>query len=612
MSTSSVPGAEHDRHRPAESTDGWRHRLRSVVGLEPLRPDRPTHGVEVLHSVEPEVPPTTGFDAAVLRRIRRLGATGTILMGVAALGAGALPVLQNPVQGLRVLGLPARMPSVSLAVAITGTALLVIAWLMLGRFTVGTEADGRPRHRMTVRQFHHAFFLWVTPLIFVPPMFSKDVYSYLAQSEIAVRGLDPYAVGPAGALGVDHVLTRTVPTIWRETPAPYGPLFVWLGEGIGRVVGDNIVAGVLLHRLLALCGVALAVWALPRLARRCGVSAVSALWLGVANPLVILHLVAGIHNEALMLGLALTGMEVCLSALDRVGVLPSGRAGPWTPGTIALLVAGAAVISLSAAIKIPSLLTLGFVGVALARKLGGSLRDLVVSAVALATIAGTVMVGVSLASGLGIGWTATLGTANAVRSWMSLPTLLGLAAGQGGVLLGLGDHTTAVLSLTRPIAAAVAGFIVIRMLMAVLVDRLDPVGALGVSLGFVVLLFPVVQPWYLLWAVMPLAAWATRPVFRIPTIAVSAIVGMILMPNGGEYPPWVIVQAALACIAAVTIIALSTRRLLPWPSLPPGRSRSQATASVAAESEDRAGREGTPGDPGPTDLRIPSSREPRS
>jgi len=36
----------------------------------------------------------------------------------------------------------------------------------------------------------------------------------------------------------------------------------------------------------------------PALRRR----EVSALWLGAANPLLIMHLVAGIHNEALMLG----------------------------------------------------------------------------------------------------------------------------------------------------------------------------------------------------------------------------------------------------------------------------------------------------------------------
>ena len=86
------------------------------------------------------------------------------------------------------------------------------------------------------------------------------------------------------------------------------------------------------------------------------------------------------------------------------------------------------------------------------------------------------------------------------------------------------------------------------MLVAVLVGRIHPVGALGVSLGALVLLFPVVQPWYLLWAVIPLAAWATRPVFRIPAIAFSSVVSVIVMPNGGEYQPFIIVQAAIATI----------------------------------------------------------------
>src|SRR5690606_40441806 len=90
---------------------------------------------------------------------------------------------------------------------------------------------------------------------------------------------------------------------------------------------------------------------------------------------------------------------------------------------------------------------------------------------------------VSWGSGLGLGWTQTLGTATEVRSWMSIPTLLGMGTGLGGVLLGLGDHTTAVLSITRPIAALVAAFVTVRMLLAVLTGRIHPVGALGVSLG---------------------------------------------------------------------------------------------------------------------------------
>ena len=83
----------------------------------------------------------------------------------------------------------------------------------------------------------------------------------------------------------------------------------------------------LCHRLVVLLGVGLIVWATPRLARRCGVAEVSALWLGAANPLLIMHLVAGIHNEALMLGLMLAGTEFALRGIDAGGRLlpPTAR-----------------------------------------------------------------------------------------------------------------------------------------------------------------------------------------------------------------------------------------------------------------------------------------------
>ncbi len=125
-----------------------------------------------------------------------------------------------------------------------------------------------------------------------------------------------------------------------------------------------------------------------------------------------------------------------------------------------------------------------------------------------------VMALIGWVSGLGFGWLFTLGTANVVRSWMSPPTLLALGTGQVGILLGLGDHTTAVLSLTRAMGVLIIAITVSWLLLAVLRGRLHPVGGLGVALGATVLLFPVVQPWYLLWAIIPLAAWATRP--RIP------------------------------------------------------------------------------------------------
>nr|WP_238220976.1 polyprenol phosphomannose-dependent alpha 1,6 mannosyltransferase MptB [Tsukamurella pulmonis] len=535
-----------------------------------------------LHTDEQQYPDLNAQEKRTVRRIATFGGVGAVLIAFGALGVGSFPVVQNPIAGRRLLGLMFRMQSTALTVTMVGTAMLMIAWVLLRRYTIGylnpnAHAEPAPPRRLTRRGFDRILALWVLPFLFAPPMFSKDVYSYLAQSEITARGLDPYKIGPAAALGIDHVFTRSVPNIWRDTPAPYGPLFLYMGRGITWLTGENVVAGVVLHRVLALAGVAMIVWALPRIARRCGVNEVAALWLGAANPLVIFHLIAGIHNEALMLGMMLVGIEWALRAIDSGLPFLTGFVPTRTGG---LLTAGAAMIALSGLIKITSVLALGFIGMALARRLGGSfpniggrLRDwrtalaewrpnvgrtliaLAISAGFLGVVLVVVVVVVCQATGLGYGWldAGTLGTANKVRSWLSIPTVLGLGTGQVGVLLGLGDHTTAILAITRPIAAALAAVIVLRMLIATLSGRIHPVGSLGISMAALVLLFPVVQPWYLLWAIVPLAAWATAPGFRLAAVIVSSVISVMLMPNGGEIEPYVIAKAGMATVVIVAL-----------------------------------------------------------
>jgi alpha-1,6-mannosyltransferase len=531
--------------------------------------------------------PLNDVDLVALRRTRLFGATGTVLMGIGALGAGARPVVQDPTFGVRLLNLPSRIQTVSLTMTTTGAVMMALAWLMLGRYALGSR-------RMSRGELDRTLLLWVLPLLVAPPMYSKDVYSYLAQSQISMLGMDPYRTGPARALGLDHVFTLSVPSLWRDTPAPYGPLFLWIGRGISALTGKNIVAAVLCHRLVVLAGVGLIVWATPRLARRCGVAEVSALWLGAANPLLIMHLVAGIHNEALMLGLMLTGTEFALRGVDSPQLLPrkpaaatmrapqgpergvppragesrSIRSGPeWKP--LGMLLAGVVLITLSSQVKLPSLLALGFVAMALACRCGGNLREFVLVGGAMAGLSLAVMAAVGWASGLGFGWLYTLGTANVVRSWMSPPTLLALGTGQVGILLGLGDHTTAVLSLTRGIGVLIIAVMVCWLLLAVLRGRLHPVGGLGVALGVTVLLFPVVQPWYLLWAIIPLAAWATRPGFRIAAIAVTIVVGVFgPTANGDRFALFQILDATLASTMIVALVIALTYRRPPWRGLP--------------------------------------------
>src|SRR6185437_2209890 len=373
-----------------------------------------------------------------------------------------------------------------------------------------------------------------------------------------------------------HVFTLSVPSLWRETPAPYGPLFLWIGRGISALTGENIVAAVLCHRLVVLVGVGLIVWATPRLARRCGVAEVTALWLGAANPLLIMHLVAGIHNEAPMMGLMLTGTEFALRGVDSARPLwprpwprASGARADWAP--LGMLLAGAVLIVLSSQIKLTSLLALGFVTMALAQRYGGGFKPFVLTGALMTGLSLAVMAAVGSASRLGFGWIYTLGTANVVRSWMSPPTLIALGTGQVGILLGLGDHTTAVLSLTRGIGVLIIAVLVAWLLMAVLRGRLHPVGGLGVALGGCVLLFPVVQPWYLLWAIIPLAAWATRPGFRIAVIVVTIVIGVFgPTANGDRFALFQIVDATVASTVVVLLLIAVTYDRLPWRPLPDG------------------------------------------
>ncbi len=497
--------------------------------------------------------PLNDAELIALRRTRLFGATGTVLMAIGALGVGARPVVQDPTFGVRLLNLPSRIQTVSLTMTTTGAVMMTLAWLMLGRFALGER-------RMTRSQLDRTLLLWVLPLLIAPPMYSRDVYSYLAQSEIAINGLDPYKVGPATGLGLDHVFTLSVPTMWRETPAPYGPLFLWIGQGHFGADGRE-------HRLrgavppaggAARCRphrVGGAAAGAP-LRRRRGQRAVA----GGGQPAAD-HASGGGHPQrgadarADARGHGVRAAR-CVrrqpAAAETVGLAAiSRRMGPLaTDGDAdARRRADHAVLTGQAAGAAGRGLRRDGPGVSLGRHLQG-LRHR--GRIADRGIGGGDG-GDRLGQRAGFGWLFTLGTANVVRSWMSLPTLLALGTGQVGILLGLGDHTTAVLGLTRGIGVFIIAILVTWLLLAVLRGRLHPVGGLGVALGMTVLLFPVVQPWYVLWAVIPLAAWATRRSFRTTAIVVTLVVGIFGPTANGDR--FTVFQILLATAASTVIVA---------------------------------------------------------
>jgi alpha-1,6-mannosyltransferase len=277
-----------------------------------------------------------------------------------------------------------------------------------------------------------------------------------------------------------------------------------------------------------------------------------------------------------MLGLMLAGTEFALRGVYAdTRLLPKPLAWPqsrdewarWRPLT--MLVLGVVLITLSSQVKLPGLLAVGFVAMALACRWGGTFKAFLISGGSLTAVSVAVMAVIGWASGLGFGWLFTLGTANVVRSWLSLPTLLALGTGQVGILLGLGDHTTAVLGLTRAIGVISIAIVVTWLLMAVLRGLLHPVGGLGVALGMTVLLFPVVQPWYVLWAVIPLASWATRRSFRTTAIVVTLVVGIFgPTANGDRFTVFQILLATAASTVIVLLLIAITYYRLPWRKMP--------------------------------------------
>ncbi len=188
---------------------------------------------------------------------------------------------------------------------LVGTVLLVGAWWSL--------RGGAP----STRWAYVTAGLWALPLLVAPPLGSRDVYSYACQGWTYAHGVDPYTVGVAAA-GCPWV--DTVAPIWRDTPAPYGPVFVLLAAlavGLGGGLTGTIVA----LRVIAVAGLLLAAFCLPGLARAAGVPSRRAAWLALAGPLVGVHLVAGAHNDAVMLGLLLCGLLIVVRRPGRLAAL---------------------------------------------------------------------------------------------------------------------------------------------------------------------------------------------------------------------------------------------------------------------------------------------------
>jgi alpha-1,6-mannosyltransferase len=461
-----------------------------------------------------------------------LGFLGAALIAIGGVGAGSTrqrdPLLESAHLSWLRFGHGVVVSSVLLWL---GVGLILAAWLWLGRRLI----DGRGVSEYTMVA---STGFWLAPLMCSVPLFSRDAYSYLAQGALLRDGFDPYAVGP---IENPNPLLDDVSSVWTTTPAPYGPAFILIAKFVTLIAGDNVVSGTILLRLCMLPGLALLIWAAPRVARHVGASGPVALWICVLNPLVIVHLMGGVHNEMLMIGLMMAGIALTFSRHH---------------------ISGAALIAVAVAIKATAMLALPFMVWVWMRHLPGNrLRAFAIASAASIATLGVVFAVLSGLAGVGLGWLTALAGSARVINWLTIPTAVAnLANAIGGAFLPVNFY--GVLDATRLI-----GMIVIAVTLPLLwwrfrqTDR-EALQGITWAMVVVVLFAPAALPWYYTW---PLAVASSLAQSR-PAIALiagfSTWIMVIFKPDGahGMYS-WLHVLLATACaVAAWSWI----RRETPW------------------------------------------------
>lgn len=361
---------------------------------------------------------------ACLPRSGVLGFLATLTLALGSFGGGAIRYRGGVLDslGLEFLsyGHGAAFSNVSVWL---GILLLCFAWVVLAHRQVFSNSPA------SLRDLRRTLWLWILPLIVAAPVLSRDVYSYLMQGAMLRDGFDPYREGAAVNPGP---FLLEVSHDWRNTTTPYGPLHLGIGDLITRLVGDNVTLGVFCYKILSICGFAAIAWTIPRIAQELGAQPQLALWLGVMNPVMILHMIAGMHNESIMVGLVSVGILLTLRRHFFSGVA---------------LVAVAVSLKATAAIALPFMVWMAvwFSTETIRSRVARFFTYGIAGAVETFAI----LVLVTRVSGSNWGWVAEISGNSKVINPLALPTLLAGAVAPLGKLFNEDFAYNAPLALFR-------------------------------------------------------------------------------------------------------------------------------------------------------------------
>jgi len=315
--------------------------------------------------------------------------------------------------------------------------------------------------------------LLVVAFAAVPPVLSHDVYSYVDYARLGVlHGLNPY-VHPPAAAPADPAFADVT---WTTARSAYGPLFTlctyplaWLPVGAAVAALKALAAA----SLLALAAIA------ARLAPLRGVEPLRAATFVALNPLALVHVVGGAHNDAVATLLAMAGVAAVLYARE----------------------AGAGIAFVAAlAIKAPTAIAAPFALLGAGR----GRRLLLGAALALAAIA------LASQAVFGAHWIEALEAAGRSQnrtSHLSVPTTVARVS-------GIGEGGARVVALV--LYASLLAYLLVWTQRGGDWLRASAWASLGLLLASAWLL-----PWYLIWA-LPLAALSRDRPLQLLVLALTA------------------------------------------------------------------------------------------
>jgi hypothetical protein len=433
---------------------------------------------------------------------------------------------------------------VSVVLVYGGLLLLMRVWLRL--------AEVMKHHGgVSLKNLWWMFGLWSVPMIVAPPLFSRDVFSYAAQGEMTAHNISPYLYGPFTLGQGSNPWTLPVDPLWGNTPAPYGPFFLFIDSTIDKISMHHQLWTVVGLRFLEVIAVAMIGYGIIMLARGLGRDPGEAFVLSAMNPLVLLTLIGGAHNDALMTGFLVIGLGL---AVQRHPV--------W-----ALF-----FVSLATAIKAPAAIGLAFVAwnwapptTNLKEKLKVRIRPFAIGGLVAAAVLGVT----TLMAGFGFGWVDNLLSNGTVRSWAAPATGAGMAI--TNILHAVGVHSIAlgsVLSVTRFLGVVIAVAFTLWLLWHS--SERGWVRSLGLALLLFVILGPVVQPWYLAWGLVIFAAsYQGREHFWLLLLTITG--PFIGLPGGRQllaglvHSNPLLIAVAVAILGGVLIAPMGRWTQWSWP-----------------------------------------------